>query len=209
MKSLVVKRSIVIASHKTSVSLEDAFWEGLKEIARARSVTLSDLVAAIDSARRHGNLSSAIRLFVLDFYRNQLAAIKEGRDDVEGQPAMKVEEPEKASIVVRRSAIPRRSRGMRPRLPRGQQRPRRPSPCGTEDTSWADGVSGESLHPGWHAFQVRYRAGQRAALAGNPLPTCARERGHGVDVFSDNAPIHNGLCFSARHRIGDIGATHR
>jgi predicted DNA-binding ribbon-helix-helix protein len=61
MKSLVVKRSIVIASHKTSVSLEDAFWEGLKEIARARSVTLSDLVAAIDSARRHGNLSSACR----------------------------------------------------------------------------------------------------------------------------------------------------
>jgi predicted DNA-binding ribbon-helix-helix protein len=85
MKSLVVKRSVVIASHKTSVSLEDAFWEGLKEIARARSVTLSDLVATIDSERRHGNLSSAIRLFVLDFYRNQLADVTEGRDDVEGQ----------------------------------------------------------------------------------------------------------------------------
>jgi predicted DNA-binding ribbon-helix-helix protein len=99
MKSLVVKRSVVIASHKTSVSLEDAFWEGLKEIARTRSITLSDLVAAIDSARRHGNLSSAIRLFVLDFYRNQLAAIKEGRDDVEGQPAMKVEEPERLRLL--------------------------------------------------------------------------------------------------------------
>ncbi|HEY1364098.1 MAG TPA: ribbon-helix-helix domain-containing protein [Xanthobacteraceae bacterium] len=72
MKSPVVKRSVVVAGHKTSVSLEDAFWRGLKEIAGGRHVTLSDLVAAIDSERRHGNLSSAIRLFVLDFYRQQL-----------------------------------------------------------------------------------------------------------------------------------------
>lgn len=70
MKSPVVKRSIVIAGHKTSVSLEDAFWKGLKDIADQRSVTLSDLVANIDSQRRHGNLSSAIRLFVLDHYRS-------------------------------------------------------------------------------------------------------------------------------------------
>ncbi len=69
MKSPVVKRSIVIAGHKTSVSLEDAFWKGLKEIAGGRNVTLSDLVSTIDSERRHGNLSSAIRLFVLDHYR--------------------------------------------------------------------------------------------------------------------------------------------
>jgi predicted DNA-binding ribbon-helix-helix protein len=69
MKSPVVKRSIVIAGHKTSVSLEDAFWKGLKEIANGRELTLSDLVASIDSDRRHGNLSSAIRLFVLDHYR--------------------------------------------------------------------------------------------------------------------------------------------
>ena len=69
MKSPVVKRSIVIAGHKTSVSLEDAFWKGLKEIAGSREMTLSDLVAVIDSERRHGNLSSAIRLFVLDHYR--------------------------------------------------------------------------------------------------------------------------------------------
>ena len=69
MKSPVVKRSIVIAGHKTSVSLEDAFWQGLKEIAVGRDMTLSDLVAAIDHERRHGNLSSAIRLFVLDYYR--------------------------------------------------------------------------------------------------------------------------------------------
>ncbi len=71
MKSPVVKRSIVIAGHKTSVSLEDAFWKGLKEIAGSRNLTLSDLVSAIDSDRRHGNLSSAIRLFVLDHYRGQ------------------------------------------------------------------------------------------------------------------------------------------
>ena len=72
MKSPVVKRSIVIAGHKTSVSLEDAFWKGLKEIAGERNMTLSELVASIDSDRRHGNLSSAIRLFVLDYYRCQI-----------------------------------------------------------------------------------------------------------------------------------------
>lgn len=71
MKSPVVKRSIVIAGHKTSVSLEDAFWRGLKEIAATRDMTLSDLVATIDGGRHHGNLSSAIRLFVLDHYRNR------------------------------------------------------------------------------------------------------------------------------------------
>jgi len=71
MKSPVVKRSIVIAGHKTSVSLEDAFWTCLKEIAGSREITLSDLVASIDTDRRQGNLSSAIRLFVLDHYRAQ------------------------------------------------------------------------------------------------------------------------------------------
>ena len=72
MKSPVVKRSIVIAGHKTSVSLEDAFWQCLKEIATGREMTLSEMVAAIDTDRRHGNLSSAIRLFVLDHYRTQV-----------------------------------------------------------------------------------------------------------------------------------------
>ena len=73
MKSLVFRRTVRLAGHKTSVSLEGAFWNGLREIAGARNMTLSDLVAAIDSERRHGNLSSAIRLFVLDFYRDQLS----------------------------------------------------------------------------------------------------------------------------------------
>jgi len=80
MKSPVVKRSIVIAGHKTSVSLEDAFWKGLKEIAGGRDMTLSELVAAIDSDRRHGNLSSAIRLFVLDHYRRQIGEEKGERN---------------------------------------------------------------------------------------------------------------------------------
>jgi predicted DNA-binding ribbon-helix-helix protein len=84
MKSPVVKRSIVIAGHKTSVSLEDAFWKGLKEIAGGRDMTLSDLVATIDSERQHGNLSSAIRLFVLDFYRQQLSGDSD-KDDHEGE----------------------------------------------------------------------------------------------------------------------------
>lgn len=70
MKSPVVKRSIVIAGHKTSVSLEDQFWDALKEIAASRRSTLSDIVAAIDTGRSQGNLSSAIRLFVLAHFRN-------------------------------------------------------------------------------------------------------------------------------------------
>ncbi|MBO0759349.1 MAG: ribbon-helix-helix domain-containing protein [Bradyrhizobiaceae bacterium] len=81
MKSPVVKRSIVIAGHKTSVSLEDAFWRGLKEIAGGRDMTLSDLVSTIDSDRRHGNLSSAIRLFVLDFYRSQTVSVQVEADN--------------------------------------------------------------------------------------------------------------------------------
>ncbi|HKA80031.1 MAG TPA: ribbon-helix-helix domain-containing protein [Xanthobacteraceae bacterium] len=90
MKSPVVKRSIVIAGHKTSVSLEDAFWQGLKEIAVGRDLTLSDLVATIDTERQHGNLSSAIRLFVLDFYRNQLTDDKAAHDGTRPMLATRV-----------------------------------------------------------------------------------------------------------------------
>jgi predicted DNA-binding ribbon-helix-helix protein len=71
MKSTVLKRSIVLAGHKTSISLEDAFWEGLKDIAKARRLTLRDLVGGIDTQREQGNLSSAIRLFVLGHYRKR------------------------------------------------------------------------------------------------------------------------------------------
>jgi predicted DNA-binding ribbon-helix-helix protein len=69
-RSLVLKRSIVIAGHKTSVSLEETFWKALKEIATIRHATLSDLVGGIDAARQNGNLSSSIRLFVLEYYRS-------------------------------------------------------------------------------------------------------------------------------------------
>ena len=65
MKSSIVKRSFVIDGHKTSVSLENAFWSDLKEIARAQETTLSNLLAKIDETRQNGNLCSAIRLFVL------------------------------------------------------------------------------------------------------------------------------------------------
>ena len=71
MNSSILKRSIVIAGHKTSVSIEDEFWDSLKEIARERGMTVAELVAAIDANRQHANLSSAIRLFVLGFYRDQ------------------------------------------------------------------------------------------------------------------------------------------
>src|SRR5256885_17148426 len=65
------KRSIVIATRRTSVSVEDDFWQGLQEIAKQRHETLSHLVAGIDANRKHANLSSAIRFYVLGFYREQ------------------------------------------------------------------------------------------------------------------------------------------
>ena len=71
MKSSVRKRSIFFAGYKTSVSLEDEFWNSLKEIAGERGMTVAELVAAIDGEREHANLSSAIRLFVLGVYRDQ------------------------------------------------------------------------------------------------------------------------------------------
>ena len=73
MKSTVPKRSIVLAGHKTSISLEDAFWRALKDIARSRRTTLSDLISSIDHERERGNLSSALRLFVLNHYQARAA----------------------------------------------------------------------------------------------------------------------------------------
>ena len=62
--ALIAKRSVLIAGHATSVTLETAFWDQLKSIAEARACSLNALVAEIDSGRV-GNLSSAIRVFVL------------------------------------------------------------------------------------------------------------------------------------------------
>ena len=68
--SLVVKRSVVVAGHKTSVTLEGAFWSALKEIAAARNIRVSELISTIKIERQRGsNLSSAIRLFILDYYQ--------------------------------------------------------------------------------------------------------------------------------------------
>lgn len=66
MKSRVVKRSIVVGHHKTSVSLEDVFWNELRRIAAEQGVALSQLVGRIDAERQHGNLSSALRVFVFE-----------------------------------------------------------------------------------------------------------------------------------------------
>ena len=66
--SLIQKRSVRIRKHKTSVSVEEEFWEGLKEIARERSLSLNALLSEIEGGRAHTNLSSDIRLFVLDHY---------------------------------------------------------------------------------------------------------------------------------------------
>ena len=79
------KRSIIILGHKTSVTLEDAFWNGLREIASRQKVSVSDLVASIDAERQHSNLSSAIRLFVLSFYQlNARNARPDVRDEQSG-----------------------------------------------------------------------------------------------------------------------------
>lgn len=65
-----MKRSVIIGGHKTSVSLEDEFWMQLKEIADAKQTTVSQLLAQIDERREHSNLSSAIRVYVLEYFRN-------------------------------------------------------------------------------------------------------------------------------------------
>jgi predicted DNA-binding ribbon-helix-helix protein len=69
MKSSVKKHSIVLGALKTSISLEDEFWGSLKDIARRRGKTLTDLLVKINADREYANLSSAIRLFVLQHYR--------------------------------------------------------------------------------------------------------------------------------------------
>jgi predicted DNA-binding ribbon-helix-helix protein len=71
MKSSVIKRTVMVGGHKTSISLEDEFWRGLKEIAQARGASLAQILAEIDTMRQQKNLSSAIRLFVLSHVRDQ------------------------------------------------------------------------------------------------------------------------------------------
>ena len=105
MKSLVCKRSIAISGYKTSISLEDAFWNALKEIAEARNTRVSELVAAINSERQHDNLSSTLRVFVLEFYRKQLSE-EEGRI-TEGSTAPNWERARDRSPPARADVDPR------------------------------------------------------------------------------------------------------
>ncbi|MGZ3360998.1 MAG: ribbon-helix-helix domain-containing protein [Xanthobacteraceae bacterium] len=72
MTSPVAKHTVRLGGRNTSISLEDEFWQGLKEIARRHRMTLSELVGEINARRQHSNLSSALRLFVLKFYRSQI-----------------------------------------------------------------------------------------------------------------------------------------
>lgn len=69
LKSAIVKRSIELNGHKTSVSLEDEFWLSLRQIAILKDLTLPVLLQSIDRAREGANLSSAIRVYVLNHYR--------------------------------------------------------------------------------------------------------------------------------------------
>jgi predicted DNA-binding ribbon-helix-helix protein len=68
-QSPVRKRTAKVGTHSTSVSVEEEFWQGLKEIARQRELPVNTLLTDIDRQRQHANLSSAIRLYVLDHYR--------------------------------------------------------------------------------------------------------------------------------------------
>ncbi len=71
MQSAILKRSIVVRGHKTSVSLEDEFWNALKDIASQRRMTTTELITEVDTNRQSGNLSSTLRLLVLSHYREQ------------------------------------------------------------------------------------------------------------------------------------------
>ena len=71
MKSPIIKRSVLVDGHRTSVTLEDPFWNSLKDIASSQGLTLSETMGAINSGRERGSLSSAIRLFVLEHYVNR------------------------------------------------------------------------------------------------------------------------------------------
>jgi predicted DNA-binding ribbon-helix-helix protein len=66
-----VKHSFTIAGHKTSISLEPPFWEALKEAAKSEGVSLAALIKRIDTERSGAGLSSAVRIWVLDYFRTR------------------------------------------------------------------------------------------------------------------------------------------
>ncbi len=70
--SRLKKHSVLLQGHATSVTIEDPFWSGLKEIAKVQNISMNTLISAIDD-QREGNLSSALRLFVLKYYKDQVS----------------------------------------------------------------------------------------------------------------------------------------
>ncbi|MEJ0094245.1 MAG: ribbon-helix-helix domain-containing protein [Methylocella sp.] len=74
VSGVIVKHSLTIAGHRTSISLERAFWDGLKSVAMDRGVSLATLVAEVDAGRGEANLSSAIRVFVLRSAQSSIVA---------------------------------------------------------------------------------------------------------------------------------------
>ena len=82
MKSSIVKRSVTLHGRRTSVSLEDAFWKALREIAYHQHVSPSDLIESINTNRKQSNLSSAIRLFVLGLYQDQIRPLKPSKPEI-------------------------------------------------------------------------------------------------------------------------------
>jgi predicted DNA-binding ribbon-helix-helix protein len=89
MKSPIVKRSVNLDGHKTSVSLENAFWDALKQIATVEKIAVHELIFKVNNERKRGGLSSALRLFVLERYRQQAAA-KSAPDQLSARPENKI-----------------------------------------------------------------------------------------------------------------------
>ena len=82
MKSAIVKRSVILHGRRTSVSLEDAFWKALREIAYHQHVSPAHLIESIDTDRKQSNLSSAIRLFVLELYQDRIRPLKPSKPEI-------------------------------------------------------------------------------------------------------------------------------
>jgi predicted DNA-binding ribbon-helix-helix protein len=78
MKSLLKKRAVSIDGRKTSMTLEEAFWSALKDIAHERGESLAHLITSVDAKRKAANLSSVLRVFVLEYYIDQFACQKAG-----------------------------------------------------------------------------------------------------------------------------------
>lgn len=84
MRTAGAKRTIMLGGRKTSVTIEDAFWTGLKEIADLQRVSVSKLITAIDATRKQSNLSSEIRIFVLEHFQSKSKQSHSDRATVSG-----------------------------------------------------------------------------------------------------------------------------